>query len=317
MGADPFPLPVDPVAVQIGRFAAGYGVAAGSVDETWEALKQAGVAQPGLAFASWVETVALAGLLTPLVANCPDVDTALAELERFHPLLERDRIVLARWPQSASVTLRSPDGGPAHPETADAFFAVLCRMLRRLAGERALPSQVMLRRAAPARRDGYDDAFGLPVVFNQPANSSRFGADALRAPIDHADPAVRRALVPHAEHRISQRRAPWSAAVSELAATGMFWLAQVAGMLAVSPRTLQLRLEGEGTSFAAVIAAARKERALALLAEPGLPISVIAVRTGFATPSAFTRAFRRWTGQPPSLYRRTALSGSGQQEPAP
>ena len=316
MSADPFPLPADPVAVQVGRFAAGYGVAAGTIDETWEALKQAGVAQPGLAFASWVETVALAGLLTPLLANCPDVGTALAELARFHPLLERDRILLTRGPRSVTLTLRAPDGGPAHEDTVDAFFAVLCRMLRRLAGERGIPSQVTLRRARSGR-DAYAAAFGVHAVFGQPADSCWFGASALQAPIGQADPVVRRALLPHAQYRIARPRTPWSAAVSECAAAGTFGLAQVAGLLAVSPRTLQVRLEEEGTSFAAVIEAVRKERALALLTEPGLPISVIAARTGFATPSAFTRAFRRWTGQSPSLYRRTTSPGTGEQEPAP
>jgi AraC-like DNA-binding protein len=314
MGAGFLPSQADPVAVQIARFATSCGVAADPVEGAWDGLRRSGLAQPGLAFAAWVETVALGGLLTPIVANCPDVGTALAELERFHPLLEQDRIVLVRWPQSASLAMCSPGGGPAHPETVDAFFAVLCRVLRRLAGERALPSQVMLRRPAPVRRDDYDSAFGTPTVFSQAADSCRFGANALRAPIDHADPAVRRALVPHAEHRISRRRAPWSAAVSELADAGTLGLAQVAGALAVSPRTLQLRLEDEGASFAAVIDAVRKERALALLAEPGLPISAIAARTGFATPSAFTRAFRRWTGLPPSRYRRTAEASQGQQQ---
>jgi AraC-like DNA-binding protein len=299
-------MPADPVAVQIGRFAAGYGVTAASVEETWERLRQSGVARPGLAFASWAETVALGGLLTPIVANCPDVGTALAELERFHPLLERDRIVLIRRQLTVAVTLRSPGGGPAHEDTVDAFFTVLCRILRRLAGEQAIPSLVALRRPAAAEREVYEQALGAPAVFNQPADSCRFRAAALRAPIPHADPAVRRALVPHAEHRISQRRAPWSATVSELAAAGTFELAAASGALAVSPRTLQLRLDREGTSFAALIDAARKERALALLAEPGLPISAIAAQTGFATPSAFTRAFRRWTGLPPSRYRRTA-----------
>jgi AraC-like DNA-binding protein len=315
MGADSFPVRSDPVAVQVSRFAAAHGVAAGSVDEAWEALRRAGVAQPGLAFASWAETVALAGLLAPLVANCPDVATALAELAHYHPLLERDRIVLTRRPQSVTLTMRAPDGRPAHEETAAAFFAILCRVLRRLAGDRAIPSQVTLRRA-PSGRDAFASAFGVPAVFAQPADSCRFGARALQAPIGQADPAVRRALLPHARHRITRRRAPWSAAVSECAAAGTFGLAQVAGLLAVSPRTLQLQLEDEGTTFTAVTDAVRKERALALLTEPGLPISVIAVRAGFATPSAFTRAFRRWTGQPPSLYRRTALPGYGQQEPA-
>lgn len=299
------------MAIQIGRFAAAHGVAAGTVEETWEALRRSGVEQPGLAFASWVETVALAGLLTPIVANCPDVGTALAELERFHPLLERDRIVLARGQKAVTLTLQSQDGRPTHKDTVDASFAVLCRMLRSLAGEKAVPSQVTLRRAAPASRDAYAAAFGVPATFGQPTDSCMFGARVLQAPIWQADPAVRQALLVHARTRISRRRTPWSAAVGELAAAGRFGLAEVAGALAVSPRTLQVRLEDEGTSFAAVIAGVRKERALALLAEPGLPISAIAAQTGFATPSAFTRAFRRWTGLPPSHYRRTASRAEG------
>ncbi len=315
MGAGLSPSPADPVAVQVARFAAGYGVTGGSVEAAWEGLRRSGVAQPGLAFASWVETMALGRLLTPIVANCRDVGTALAELERFHPLLERDRIVLTRRQFDVEVTLRTPAGGPAHEDTVDAFFAVLCRMLRRLGGERTVPSMVALRRTAPAEREAYARALGAPAMFSQPADGCRFNAAALRTPIAHADPAVRRALLPYAEHRISQRRVPWSAAVSELAAAGAFELTATAGALAVSPRTLQLKLAGEGTSFAAVIDAFRKERALALLAEPGLPVTVIATRAGFATPSAFARAFRRWTGISPSRYRQTGTARPVTAEP--
>jgi len=65
----------------------------------------AGVERPGLAFSSWLETVAVGGLLTPIVANCPDVAMALAELERFHPLVGRQEVVLLRRPGSITLTL--------------------------------------------------------------------------------------------------------------------------------------------------------------------------------------------------------------------
>lgn len=305
MDAHNLPQHADSVAAHIAQFAAGHGVAAHSLDGTWEMLARSGLAQPGLAFASWAEAMALGGLLTPIVANCPDVGTALAELERFHPLLDRDRIILIRRPESVSVSLRSPDGGPAHQDTVDACFAMLCRMMRRLAGQQAVPSLVALRRITPADRGPYEAALGRPV-FDQPADSCRFDAEALRAPIAHADPAVRLALRPYAERRIARRRVPWSTAVSELAADGTFELAKVARALAISSRALQLRLEQEDTSFATLIDTVRRERALALLAEPDLPISAIATRIGFATPSAFTRAFRRWTGMPPSRYRQVS-----------
>jgi len=43
---------------------------------------------------------------------------------------------------------------------------------------------------------------------------------------------------------------------------------------------------------------------MGMIAVPDLPVTVIAARLGFATPSAFTRAFRRWTGTSPSRYRQ-------------
>lgn len=186
MDADNLSLHADSVAAHIAQFAASHGVVAHSLEGAWEALTRSGLAQPGLALACWAEAMALGGLFTPIVANCPDVGTALEELERFHPLLDRDRIILTRRPGSVSVSLRSPDGGPAHEDTVDACFAVLCRMIRRLAGERAVPSLVALRRTAPADRDLYEAVFGRPV-FDRPADSCRFDTDALRALIVHAD----------------------------------------------------------------------------------------------------------------------------------
>jgi AraC-like DNA-binding protein len=301
------PNDADTVAAQVTRFAAAHGVAAGSVDDAWRGLRDAGVERPGLAFSSWMETVAVGGLLTPIVANCPDVATALAELERFHPLAGRHEVALLRRPASVTLTLRAPDGGLAHEDMVDAFFAVICRVVRFLAGDQARPSLVTLRRAAPpSGREAYEAAFGVPAVFGAAADACRFDARALEAPIAQADPAIRRALMPHAEHRAASRRAPWSATVREQLAGDLTGLADVARALAVGPRTLQLKLAAEGTSFAEVADSVRRERALALLAEPDLPISVIAGRTGFATPSAFTRAFRRWTGQAPSGFRRDA-----------
>jgi AraC-like DNA-binding protein len=186
-----------------------------------------------------------------------------------------------------------------------AFSATVSRMLRHLAGDRAQPSLVTLRRATPPSGHGaHAAAFGVSPVFGALADACRFDSRGLRARIGQADPVIRQALLPYAENRVSRGRAPWSARVRELAAPGSPGLAEAARALAVSPRTLQLRLEEEGTTFAAVLDGLRKERALALLAEPDLPISVIAARTGFATPSAFTRAVRRWTGLAPSDLRR-------------
>jgi AraC-like DNA-binding protein len=87
----------------------------------------------------------------------------------------------------------------------------------------------------------------------------------------------------------------------------------IASQLGMSVRTLQRRLVEEGTSFRAARDRARCERARERLAERDVAIATVADELGFADVAAFSKAFRRWTGAPPSLARR----GRAQAGPVP
>jgi AraC-like DNA-binding protein len=80
----------------------------------------------------------------------------------------------------------------------------------------------------------------------------------------------------------------------------------VAGELALSGRSLQRRLELEGTSYARIVDEARRSQAVALLSAPGVSVGEVTWLLGFSEQSAFSRAFRRWTGASPSEFRREA-----------
>jgi AraC-like DNA-binding protein len=304
----------DPIAGQIARFAAIHGAPASSPEATWEALRAAGLDRPGLAFAAWAEITVLGGLVGPIAVNSPDVGSLLDDLERFHPLFGRERIVLTRRPQSVALTLRAPDGGPANPDTVEACFALLCRIVRSIAGDDAGPARVALRRPQPDGTDSADDTDGIDsyetvfaqqVSFGQPADLCVFTTESLRTRVPHADTVVRSMLRPYAERRIAHQHTPWATAVSDLFHEDQQpTLVAAARTLAVSPRTLQARLTQEGTSFGTLADNLRRERALTLLSQPDLAVTTIAARLGFSTPSALTRAFRRWTGMAPSDYRR-------------
>ncbi|WP_329144555.1 AraC family transcriptional regulator [Streptomyces sp. NBC_01456] len=282
----------------------------------WDALRQAGVVYPGLMFGTSAEPSALGGVLSSILANTPDIGAMLDTLVRFHPLIGRNELVVRRRPGSrgpgeVSLSLRALDGGAGHPDTVDAFFTMLCAAVRRRAGQGVGPDRVLLRRSEPARPEAYRRALG-PVAFGQPADACVFGATALRAQVRHADPVVLAMLAPYAQRQLAVNHTPWSEAVRAAlqeggGSLGSPRLADVARALAVSRRTLQLRLQEEGCSFSTLMETRQRERALALLAEPepvGLPMTAIATQVGFATPAAFTRAVRRWTGLTPSAYRR-------------
>ena len=77
-----------------------------------------------------------------------------------------------------------------------------------------------------------------------------------------------------------------------------------AALLHMSSRTLQRRLEADGTSFTAVVDTTREALARELLADARLALAEISYRLGFADVAAFSRAFKRWTGTPPGRFRR-------------
>jgi AraC-like DNA-binding protein len=79
---------------------------------------------------------------------------------------------------------------------------------------------------------------------------------------------------------------------------------QVARRMGMSERTLQRRLAEHGATFQTVVTQARQDAAEALLRADAHSIVDVAFLTGFADQTAFTRAFKRWTGTTPAAYRQ-------------
>ncbi|MGD8906263.1 MAG: helix-turn-helix transcriptional regulator, partial [Gammaproteobacteria bacterium] len=72
----------------------------------------------------------------------------------------------------------------------------------------------------------------------------------------------------------------------------------------------QRTLAKEGTTYSEVVDSARCRAALARLREGDVSLARIALQLGYSEHSAFTRAFRRWTGTTPAVYRATVAEAS-------
>ncbi|MEU7141045.1 helix-turn-helix domain-containing protein [Nocardia sp. NPDC046473] len=77
----------------------------------------------------------------------------------------------------------------------------------------------------------------------------------------------------------------------------------MARRLAISPRTLQRRLQELDTTWRMEVESVRYEQALDLLRDTDLPVRSVAARLGDADTRALRRAFRRWTSQTPDAFR--------------
>ncbi|MEQ8659201.1 MAG: helix-turn-helix domain-containing protein, partial [Gammaproteobacteria bacterium] len=187
-------------------------------------------------------------------------------------------------------------------------MAALLMMLRNVLGRELRPTALALRRARPARAADYDAFFGCAVTFAAPRDTLHFTRAVWDAVPPQANAMSRRFFENQCRRLSESMAAPFR--FTDIvrgrlrAATPIPALATLAAALHLTTRTLQRRLLAEGTSYSSVLREVRIERAEALLRQPSVRIEAIAWRLGFQGPDAFSRAFRRWCGAPPSAYRR-------------
>ena len=79
--------------------------------------------------------------------------------------------------------------------------------------------------------------------------------------------------------------------------------AEIAGLLTMHRRTLSRKLKIRGTGYRAIAKQTRFEIARQLLEDTDVPLGEIAAALGYSEASAFTRAFRRWSGRTPTAWR--------------
>ncbi|MBZ6075922.1 AraC family transcriptional regulator [Microvirga sp. WGZ8] len=192
-------------------------------------------------------------------------------------------------------------------QISDGALAVVINALRTLIGSEWNPSEVLLPRAAPADLQPYRRHFRTPVRFNQEVAAIVFPACDLKRRIAGADPLLRTML----EERIKRMRSePGSEFPDDIRRLLRMRLTNnrcsandIADLLAMHRRTLSRRLKGSGLGYRTIANEVRFEIARQLLEDTEVSLSQIAAALGYSEASAFTRAFRRWSGQTPTAWR--------------
>jgi AraC-like DNA-binding protein len=147
--------------------------------------------------------------------------------------------------------------------------------------------------------------------FGQPMGQVVFDAALLRLPLVQADPAALKLARDQCEHALDAlgydgdlvvrvRQALW-----QKDGEGLRSFEGVAHSLAMSARTLRRMLTARGLSFSSLLEMERRDKATLLLQASRIPLDDVAGRLGYSTLSNFVRAFHRWTGVTPAVYRRT------------
>jgi len=196
------------------------------------------------------------------------------------------------------------------PESADGVVAILARIVSLLTRGSAQPMRVSLERPLPAEPARYREHFGAPVRFDATCGELVYPIEPLLAPLPRRDARLCALLIEDARRQLEElgQMDPWLDAVRKHIRESLERdgprIETAARELRCSERTLRRRLAEQGTSFRTLVDGVRCDRALALLSSGRWNVCEVADALRFADATAFSRSFRRWTGQAPKAFQR-------------
>ena len=253
-----------------------------------------------------------------VVLSCRTGAEALDRLTRYAPLLneglvvdltERDGRMICRFGPNPDVDSFLHRDSRQVMETLAAGTVVT---LQRLATGPLDPLEVTFRHSAPATISEHHRILGPVVTFDSAEDAVVYRTATLETPFISADPALLEVFEGDARVRLQALANRGGVSGRVLALLGkrlkgvVPTLADVASELAMSERSIQRSLTEEQTSYRQLVDDVRKNLAIEYLSRPGTSATDVAFLLGFSEPSAFTRAFRRWTGNPPTEFRAAA-----------
>jgi AraC-like DNA-binding protein len=199
------------------------------------------------------------------------------------------------------------------------FFATtVVRVCRKLTGQHVFPTRMRLTHRRRTVSPELTEFFGSDIEFGATADEITFAAPVGLLPVVSADPFLNKLLTQYCEEALSRRpanldsfRSAVENAVVPLLPHGKAQAAEIAVRLGVSQRTLARRLSAEGATYSEVLENLRSDLAQRYLADDTLTISQIAWLLGYQEVSAFTHAFKRWTGMTPREARSRAIANGG------
>lgn len=191
----------------------------------------------------------------------------------------------------------------------ECFISGVLRFFKFVTEGRFEPIFIDLNYQEGAREEEYLRVYGCPVSLGQKETRIYFDPVILDYPLWQADPDLLQLHEKLASEKLQELArydliADVRRAIGANLECGEVSLETVASELGITPRRLRSQLSDAETSFQQILSDYRCRLAKKMLANTYESIDRIVYLTGFAEPSTFYRAFKRWTGETPVEYRK-------------
>ncbi len=240
-----------------------------------------------------------------------DLEQVIENTSHFHDMIDPAIAFSLRVSGNfAALEARWKDASFAryHRRTEFLMFAAVARM-RNLTQTDFHPIEIRFQHEVGDHTHAFQQLAGFPVVFGSESLEIVLSPSSLNLPVPTYDPSLRAHLLEYGERVLAERRVPKQltrAKVEGLITRSLpgriLGADEVAAKLGMSARTFARRLQSEGTSYRDITEDLRCDLAQTFITN-GMNLSEIAYSLGYADQSAFSTAFKRWTGQPPSAFK--------------
>jgi AraC-like DNA-binding protein len=254
------------------------------------------------------------GILSYLLMNTATLGMAIDKLCQYQDIsCAGIRTVLERHGTTCRLRLEVLDADIVqHACAVESELSVYLTVFKGLTGTSLVVQQADFAYTAPANPGEHERVFGTKnIVFNSSFHGITFAASELERPVLHANASLFPLFEKHATDTLNKlQNADTMSYRIRQAILGLLKgdeprLANIARTLGIGERTIQLKLQEEGTTFRELLDDVRKEMAIAHLRENKSSTTDIAFLLGFSEPSVFSRTFKKWTGLSPQAYRKT------------
>ena len=256
------------------------------------------------------------GLLYYVMASSHTLGEALKRVARYSQITNEALVV--RYQEGNRLTINlSYSGVPRHSDShqIEFFMFAALRICRVLTGQNLVPQHFSIAHYRSGGTAEMSRFVGTKVEFGADTDEIALNSNARELPVIDADHYLNNLLLKYCEAALADRGATVSEldtrvenAISLLLPHGRVLVEDVARSLGMSKRTLARKLLDEGLNYSEILEQLRRDLAVRYLDDRQLHVSKIAWLLGFSEVSAFTHAFKRWTGKAPSQIRTTAAS---------
>ena len=194
-------------------------------------------------------------------------------------------------------------------QDAELSLGMFCNIFRTALGPHWHPIEVRFEHERQEGLEEYGQAFGCPVLFGRRTNAIGFRRSALYTHMPTRDPYLFSIVSAYLRSRIARMSDVEDFAtiirdqVKMQLGSAVLDIDSISTTIGLTSPKLKKQLKQNGLTFKAVVRAAREELALHYLEDVNMPLTEVAFNLGYSELSAFSRAFRNWTGMNPQKFR--------------